>query len=115
LKATGKLGSSLAAYRTVAERYPDTKAAELAKERMGAFSQDSAVVDNATGARTSKKTSGAAASKKAASRLNMAKLYVKLNPEKAKQFAQEAIDASPADSPTAAEAKKLLEDLSQQK
>jgi|SRR5579863_1153871 len=114
LEAQHKWREALAAFQEVRDKYPETRAAELAVKRIPGLEKRVSVA--ARGAGTSQKSpaSGKAGTsddeKKAISYLNLAKQFQKTNPSKAREFCEKAIKAAP-DSSAATEAAKLLKGL----
>jgi tetratricopeptide (TPR) repeat protein len=111
------------ALRKLIEQHPDGPAAELAKKELeklpGGAGETPAVATrpaaprgtaDSDGAASDSPPSGAAARRKAASSLKMAKVFLSSRPDKAKKYAEEVIDLSPQ-SAEAEEAKALLEQL----
>jgi hypothetical protein len=105
---------AVAALKQLAARYPNTPAAKAALE-------DAVKLDPAAGEATAGKPPAAAETpgagstaasdeKKAASYLRMAKTFAASRPDKAREYAEKAIEAAP-DSDAGREAKTLLEKL----
>ena len=103
---------AITALKQVIAKYPDTPVARLAQEELTRL--DPAAAADAGGA--SKPAGGeaagsaASAEKKASSYLKMAKTFAAGKPDKAREYAQKAIEAAP-DGESAREAKALLERL----
>lgn len=96
-------------YEQVAEKYPDSSAAEFAQARLDALGP-TATADTARKSSGGRKTGDSRDAKKAASLLKMAKVFAKGKPDKAKQYAEQVLELAP-DSEHAKEAKSLIESL----
>jgi tetratricopeptide (TPR) repeat protein len=113
LSPSGGKTRAAGALKQIVARWPDTPAARLAAEQLekiapGALAGDAGQVKTpASGASGS---NPAAAEKKAASYLSMAKTFAARQPEKAREYAQKVIEAAP-DSKQAREAQGLLDRL----
>ncbi len=123
LASQKKAESALAAYRTLETRFPNTRVAELASAKAKELEANGVTVKTvptsteATKATSSSKKSSSAKAatgkddeKRAASQLRIAKLYLKSNPDKARDYLQQVVDLVP-DSALAREASELLKQL----
>jgi tetratricopeptide (TPR) repeat protein len=95
---------ALATYRIAQSRFPETRAAELAIERIKKLEADGVVADSPAQPEGS---DPAHDEERAAAQLRLARIILKRSPEKADEYLQKVIDLAP-ESAAAAEARKLM-------
>ena len=114
LEAQHKWREALAAFQEVRDKYPETRAAELAVKRIPGLEKRVSVAAGGAGTLQKPAASGKAGTsddeKRANSYLTIAKQFQKSNPAKAREYCEKAIKAAP-DSSAATEAAKLLKGL----
>jgi tetratricopeptide (TPR) repeat protein len=106
---------AVGALKQIVSRWPDSAAAKQAQQQLDKIGTTAVAAETTTtkpagGGDAASGAGGAAAEKKAASYLKMAKTFASNRPEKAREYAQKAIDLAP-DSEQASEAQKLIDQL----